>query len=406
MTYRSNGPAQRRAVFSLFDQIMSSASNGLIVLAVARVTSVDAFGAATILFAFAAAAMSIGRGALGTPIMLAANRGHDDLRREAGFATTTAFTFGAFVSFAAWVSSLLLGIPEIGAAFALTIPLIIVLDICRYVLISASRPHVALAWDALAAGGSALLFAVTLLRPYAIDAAAMIVLWGVFTISSAVGMASNFRILFRLRGLKDWWIKTYGPRTRYGLEAGLGQIKVIIIASIATAIIGPSAAASLRGAATLLSPLAVLLSALPLAVIPEAVRSETSSTVLWSRLRKIALGGFLLVITTGPALALLPDRYGELILGESWSHARTVLPIVALEYAAVVWSSIAMSFLRYQAKSTQLLLATLLFTLVSITLCAAMAVITGTAVGVAWGGVAAAVIMATVISIYARPAAS
>ena len=142
----------------MLDQAMSSASNGLIVLAVARVASVDAFGAATLLFAFAAAAMGIGRGALGTPIMLAAGRGHAELRREAGFATTTALVFGLTVSCAAAVSSVLLCVPGMGVAFAVAIPLVVVVDVYRYALISASKPHLALTWDAVWAIGSALLF--------------------------------------------------------------------------------------------------------------------------------------------------------------------------------------------------------------------------------------------------------
>ncbi len=170
---------------------MSSASNGLIVLAVARVASVDAFGAATLLFAFAAAAMGIGRGALGTPIMLAAGRGHAELRREAGFATTTALAFGLAVSCAAAVSSFLLGVPEMGGAFAIAIPLVVVVDVFRYALISASKPHLALTWDAMWAIGSALLFVVTLLWRDALNDVAMVLFWAILAGISAVGMAAE-----------------------------------------------------------------------------------------------------------------------------------------------------------------------------------------------------------------------
>lgn len=400
----ANRAAGSRAVSSLLDQAMATASNGLIILAVARVSSVDAFGTATVLFAFAAAATTVARGAMGTPIMLAAGRGHGELRREAGFATTTAMLCGFAVSGAAAVSSILLGVPKMGAAFALAIPLVVGLDVLRCTLISISRPHVAMWWDALWAAGSVLVFAITILRPHALNDVAMVTLWAVISAFSLLGMASNLRLRPRFRGIGSWLRETYGSRIRYGLEAGMHQVKVIIITSIATAMVGAFAAASIRGAWTLLSPLSVLFSALPLLVIPEAVRSDASLTVLWRRLCWIGLAGSLLVITIGPSLALLPDRLGEFVLGESWNYARAVLPIVSIEFAAVFWISTAMIFLRFQAKSGPLLAATTAFTVISIVLCISVAFLTHTSVGVAWSQAASAVLTAIVINIYARPA--
>ena len=404
VTPPANGAARSRVVYSLLDQVMSSASNALVVFAVARVASVDAFGAAVLLFALATAAISICRGAVGTPIMLAAGRGHDDLRREAGFATTTALSLGLAVSGAAAVTSFLLGTPRMGAAFALAIPIVVVVDVFRYTIIAASRPGIAMMWDTIWAAGSALLFAITQFKPDAISDVTLVSLWAMFAIISAMGMGWNFRLRPGFRGIDNWWRATYGSRIRYGLESGLGQIKIIVITAISTAVIGAFAAASLRGAATLLSPLAVLLSALPLVIIPEAVRSGTSPTVVWRRLCLIGLVGSLSVITIGPALTLFPDRVGEFVLGESWSYARAVLPIISIEYAAAVWISIAMVFLRFQAKSRQLLTSTMAYTVISIILCTTMAFLTETAVGVAWALAASAAATATAITIYARPA--
>ena len=398
------GRGSSRAAITLLDQVMFSACNGFVILAVARVSSVDSFGAATILFVFTAAAMSVGRGALGTVIMLSAGQEHDDLRREVGFAATAALAIGLAASGAAFVSSFLLGVPKMGAAFVLAIPAAVILVVFRYALISAARPHIAMVWDAVSATGSALLFAITLFLPSAVDEVAMVAIWAVVLLTGASGMASNLKLVPRFRGILGWWREMSGSRIRYGIEAGLGPIKLIVITSIATGVIGASAAASLRGASTLVSPLGVLLNALPLAVIPEAVRTGISQTAMWRRLFRIGLGGSFLVLVTGSALALLPDTAGELILGESWTYARRVLPIVSLEYAAMVWWSIGMSFLRFQAKSGPLLTAAVAFTVIGIILCTVMAFLTHTAVGVALGGAASTAIMAAAITIYARPA--
>jgi hypothetical protein len=387
----------------MLDQAMSSASNGLIVLAVARVASVDAFGTATLLFAISAGAMGVGRGAIGTPIMLAAGRGHAELRREAGFATAATLVFGFAVSCGAAVSSILLGAPGMGAAFVVAIPLVIVVDVFRYTLISASKPQVALAWDALWAIGSALLFLSTLFWRYAISDVAIVFCWATLAGISALGLALSFRVHPRVSGLGSWWRATYGSRIRYGIEAGLAPINVLIILSVATALIGASAAASLRGASTILSPLAVLLSALPLVVIPESVRRGASVTEVWSKLCRIGFPLSLLVIAVGIGSLVLPERVGQLILGDTWEFARVVLPIIAFEYFGLVWSAIGMGYLRFQGKSGHLLALTVGQCVTQTVLCTALAFLTRTAVGVAAGLAVTAVALAAGIVLYVRP---
>jgi hypothetical protein len=385
---------------------MSSASNGLVVLAVARVASVDTFGAASLLFAFAAAAMGIGRGAIGTPLMLAADLGHHELRKEAGLATTAALAFGLVVSGVAAVVSSFLHVAVLGVAFAVAIPLVVIVDVFRYTLITASKPHVALIWDAIWAIGSAALFGITLLWPNALNDVTIVSAWALLAAVSAFGMAVSYRLRPRFRGIRQWWRQTYGSRIRYGVEAGLGQINVLIIISIATAVIGASAAASLRGAATILSPLAILLSALPLVIIPESVRSGLSGTVVWRKLCRIRVPSSLLVLAIGCSLVLLPDQVGELFLGDSWSLARSVLPIISLEYVGLIWSSVAMSYLRFQGKSAQLLAVSAGYCVVSIVVCSAMALFTRTSAGVAVGLAVSAVATATVVTLYVRPTPS
>ena len=404
MTAPATRAARSKAASSLLDQAMSSASNGLIVLAVARVSSVDSFGAATLLFAFAAAAMGVGRGAIGTPIMLAADRGGAELRREAGFAATTALAFGLIVSSAAAVTSVLLNVPRMGVAFSIAIPLVVVVDVFRYTLISASKPNIALIWDALWAIGSALLLLITLFSSHAINDAGMVLFWAILAGITAVGMGLSYRLYPRFRGLGSWWWTTHGPRIRYGLEAGLQQINVIVVTSIATAMLGASAAAALRGASVIMSPLAILLNAVPLMIIPESVRSGASARAVWRKLCRIGFVGSLLVITLGPALMLLPLAVGQLILGDSWLYVRAVLPIVSIECAALVWCSMAMGYLRFQGRSGNLLAATFAYCVAATAMCAVMAFLTGKVVGVAAGSALVAVAMATVMTFYVHPA--
>ena len=388
----------------MLDYVMSSVSNGLIVLAVARVASVDSFGAATLLVTISAAALGVGRGAVGTPIMLAAGSGRAELRREAGFATTAMLVFGLAASCLAVVSSCLLGTPGMGAAFAVAIPLAVVADVFRYALISASKPHVALTWDALWAVGSGMLFVITLFWRHALSAVEILFCWALLAGISALGLALSCRLNPNFRGIGNWWRTMYGSRIRYGIEASSYQINDLIITSVTTALIGTSAAAAIRGATLIMTPFALLLSALPLVVIPESVRGGASATEVWPKLCRIGFASSLSMVTIGSALWFLPAGVGQLILGDSWDVARGVLPIISVNYFAVAWGTVAMTYLRFQAKSGQLLAGAVAYCVTSSVLCTTLAFLIRTAVAVAVGLTVSAVAVAIALIIYVRPA--
>jgi hypothetical protein len=226
--------------------------------------------------------------------------------------------------------------------------------------------------------------------------------WAILAGISALGLALSYRLHPQFCGISSWWRATYGSRIRYSIRGCLGSINGLIILSVATALIGASAAASLRGASILFSPLAMLLTALPLAVIPESVRGGASAREVWRKLCRIGFASSLLVIAVGSALVLLPERFGQLILGDSWDFARVVLPIIAFEYFAMVWASMAEIYLYIQGKSGQLLAEMVAYSVTSIVLCTTGSFLTGTATGVAVGLAISAVATATVIIFYVR----
>lgn len=405
-TSRRGWLSRVRALSSTLDQAMSSASNGLIVMAVARVTSVDAFGVASLLFATMAAALCVVRGAAGTPIMLAAGRGPADLRREAGFATTAVIVFAFIVSGAVALTAMLMGMPRLGLIFAVVIPLVLVVDVFRYSVISAAKPHLALLWDAVWALGSAAVFAVTVWDRAAFTEVGVLLSWTALAGVCLVGLTVSSRLRPRFAGIREWWQTGLGSRIRFGAEAGLEQITVIGILAMASAAAGASAAAALRGASVLVSPFAILISALPLVVIPQSVRDGESVHTVWRKLGRIGLILSAAVLAIGTGLCLLPEDVGRLILGDSWPLARSVLPIILVEYLGVTWMSTSMSFLRFQGKSHQLLITRIAFAGSSIVLCTAIAFATRSAIGVASGLAIVAVSTAIVLAAVVRPARS
>lgn len=400
----NGGRASRiRAISGALDQAMSSASNGLIVMAVARVASVENFGTASLLFAAMATGLCVVRGAGGTPIMLAAGRGRGALHAEAGFATTAAIVFALLISATVLVSTAVADMPTLGWVFAIAIPLVLGFDVLRYAVISESQPQLALLWDTIWAFGSATVFAITVVNQDVLTENAVLSIWTALAGICLIGLASGSRIRPRLVGIGEWWRAGFTSRIRFGTEAGLEQVTVIVVLSVASIAASTAAAAALRGASVLVSPIAILISALPLVVIPESVRDGASVNTVWSKLIRIGIGLSIVVFTVGGALCLLPEHIGVFILGDSWPLARDVLPIILVEYIAVVWMSAAMSFVRFQGKSAQLLTARISYATGTIALCTALAFSTRSAQGVATGLAIVAAVTATSLVLMNRP---
>lgn len=406
MTYVDSEPTSSRrgrTISSTLDQVMSSASNGLIVFAVARVATVDAFGIASLLFSICAASVGFMRGATGTPLMLISGRGQQEIRREAGFAVIAAIIFSIVVCSFALIAGTLLDSIAIGFAFATALVLILVQDVLRYAAISMAHPHVALLWDTIWAIGSATLLVVTWVWQTGLSETQVIYGWAFFAGLGAIGLMFTLRVVPRLVGIRSWWRVAAGSRIRFGIEAALEQINVIIIVLGATVIIGTAAAAVLRGASTVLSPLSILMSALPLVIIPESVRAGSSEQQVWGKLMKIGLLGSSASLFIGCAVIFVPASVGELFLGESWEPTKVVLPIIAFEYFCNAWLFVAMNFLKFRADSRGLLRARIVYGVVTIILCLVIGLITRSAVGVAIGLATSAAIMSTALVWYARP---
>src|SRR5690348_13853229 len=90
----------RRMTLGLVDQILSSASNVLVVFAVARTSSVREFGSIALTLMLVTTGLAICRGSFGTPLLL----GGPDLRQtrsELSGATTGALGLGVVIAIAA-----------------------------------------------------------------------------------------------------------------------------------------------------------------------------------------------------------------------------------------------------------------------------------------------------------------
>ena len=255
-------PAKRRGWYWLLDQVVSSLSNGLILFAVAVVSTAEDFGLIPLLLMLLTAGVGCMRGALGTPLLLKAADGIDHIRRGGVLRGNRSIggqssTGGRYVAVAqgsrAWntdhphrnrhTSGDGAGRPAIRrhlgrpAARCRDLGRILVsrlggpagVDMGGHQIRRCQRPHRGLD----RAGGRR--------TPRSRHQPAL---------------AARFRGFFR------WLATGWQHRLRYGIHAGLEQGGLFIAMALVTFVVGPLATAALRGAMALMAPLAILTSAL------------------------------------------------------------------------------------------------------------------------------------------------
>lgn len=372
-----------RALSGALDQAFSSAGNGLIVFAIAVVSPAAEFGQIAILMTALAAALGCLRGALGTPLLLKSDQDTGQIRREGGYALTAALIVGPPLG----VVLIALGLTDLPSAICLAVaaPAVLAQDVLRYVLIAEGRPHIAAVWDGIWCAGTVALLVLSWLGLDFVSAPVLLGGWAGLAYLALFGMLADLRIAPRVAGLGAWISAGRGHRFRYGVDAGLEQITVFAMFSVVAAVLNPAVTGALRGATALLAPVAMFGTAIQVIVISESTRQGSSPRQVWSGLLKLAVLTGFVTAAGGFALYALPTRFGELLLGPSWTAAQQILPLIMLEYTVAAFGMVLAIFLRTFNRSSDIVrlkIALAVTTLVSATVAA---VVFQSAIGVAAG---------------------
>ncbi|WP_461165896.1 hypothetical protein [Tsukamurella serpentis] len=393
---------KKNALAGSADQVFASLSNGLILYALAVVTGVDDFGFLSLLFTFLAAGIGLLRGALGTPLLLAADRGADGVHAEGRFAVSVAAGAGLVVGAIIVVWTVAGGHPQ-AIVLGVVAPFVMMQDCLRYVAIGSGAPRVAATWDGLWFAGSAALLVTAWFVPSSLDQGVLISGWAVLGLVAAAGMAVRLRIRPRIAGLVQWCREDLWHRVRFGLDAGLEQLGVLAVLLISGAVIGNASAGALRGAVAVLAPFAVLTAAIPLVVIPAARRSGAAGERTWSLLLKIAVVSAAGALIFGLVAAALPASIGRLLLGETFLPARPVIAVMAVEYAISALLFAISTWLRALKLSRDLLVMKLAHVALALALCTGAAFVLHTALAVAVAIAVSTAIIVAVALIALRP---
>jgi O-antigen/teichoic acid export membrane protein len=318
----------RRAGWSIVAQALSSLSNLLLSVFVARAVDAEGFGAFTIAFAVYSVLVLVCRALVSQPLGIRyADASPAEARSVAASSTGAAAALGLLLAAGVCAVALVIGgaVAVVLMVTAVFLPALLVQDVWRMAFFAQGRPQLAALidglWTILLLAGIAVLIVTDVST-----ATAYVVAWGAAaTVATLVGAVAG-RAWPHVAA--TWtWIRSHWGMTRFLLfeqllTQGAYQGGLLIIGALSSL----STVASLRGAQVALGPVSMLgMSAMAFAVPELARRSWLTAR---QRIRiAVAVGGLLAAvgICWGTVVLLLPDAAGEAFLGDSWAGVRSVL---------------------------------------------------------------------------------
>ncbi len=379
--------AATRLGWGLSDQALSSLTNFVLGVLVARSFGVVDFGAFSLAFATYNVAAAAARAVSAQPLVVRSSGVPQAAWREAtGGAAGTALVLGIAVG-AGCLGVAIVSVGPLQGAFlglGITLPGLLVQDLWRFALFADGRGRAAfcndLVWAAvqfpalilvLAAGHATILWAT--------------IAWGGGAVVAAVVGIAQTRVIPQPFAVRGFLRRHRVLASRYLAEAGAytvaGQFLIYAIGLVA----GLEAVGEIRSAQLILGPLNVVLQGLILVAIPEAVRLLRNST---RRLRRLcawaaaALGSVTLLWTA--FILAVPEPAGRALLRGAWPSAHALALPLGLSFAAVNVGAGALIGLRALAAAGRNLRAAVVTSAIAFASGIAGAAAGGTA-GAAWG---------------------
>ncbi len=367
------------AVASVLDQAASSATNILVVVLAARLSSASAFADFSMVYVAFSVLLGLNMAYVGQSLVLEkGDRLGAACRSAAGFTTAASAAVGVLLA--------VVGLALPGAsgraflALGLVLPLVLLQDGLRYCFSALRAPERALAADALRL---VCVVAALALQPEGASAGRLVLVWGLSALPAlAVGLwllrpyvrgsRADLRPYLRRGHLGQRFV------VEFAVGNGSSQLAVLGLGVFAT----PLAVGALRGATTLFGPLNVLFNSANAFGPPVLGRLGGKRATVRAT---AALGLVLAAVGAGwaTALYLLPDRLGRELLGDTWTAASALLPATGAQYAVMGLGTCALLTLRVLAPKATLSLQ-VVFSLLSVGLLLGGYAVWGVA-GAAWG---------------------
>ena len=392
-------PLFQRAQWVLLDQILSSASNFLFAILVARSVPAREFGLFTVAFLIYQVTLSTSRALVSEPLVIRFSAADpqavlEPSRASTGTAMVLGAAGGALLLATTVVGSGLAGAATVALAFAL--PGLLLQDAWRYAFFAGRAPAKAAFNDSVWLLSQIGLFAI-LAAADQLDVRSLTAAWGgAATVAAVVGCVQA-RVLPALAHARSWLREHrrvgMGLTTDVLVQGAAAQLAMLSIGAAA----GLTAVGAVRAAFLLFGPPYILLQGAVALAVPEAVRLRRRRP---DRLLAVAaVCGFglgLVPALWGATLLAMPARFGEQLLGDSWPAARSLIPaITALVIGTAVFVPAAVG-LRALASVRRLVVTSVVVAPIGVVLVAAGAWL-GDARGAAQGLAAGQWLMGVVL---------
>jgi O-antigen/teichoic acid export membrane protein len=331
-------------LWSFGDQAVSSGTNFLLTILVARSVSASEFGAFAVGISVYLVCLSLGRSSVSETVVLSLGRAQGLLPKEIASGLRATLILAAVA--AGLVAGIAALLPDRDAALILVVlamglPGLLVQDYRRIVFIALGQPRRAFVsdsvWAVLQIGGILGATAVGVRSPEV-----LLGIWAASGLVSGLLWPSTTRGWLREQGVT--WLRSRRavalPLAGEGMLFQLGnQTSVFLLGLLA----GLAQAGGYRGAQSLFGPVIVLMLGLRTTMLPELMRiSRTAPDRALRLANRLTLGAALAATLWGLALLAVPDSLGRQILGDTWGIAGTLIWLVTIEKAfnAIGWGAI------------------------------------------------------------------
>lgn len=327
--------AGRRMTLVTVDQILSGASNLLVVIFIAHLLPPVDFGRFTLLFLGYTVASVIGRSLIGLTAMVHPEDADD--RPGAILGSSVLYALGCGVVFVAAGAGLQFAAPSLGESLmwlGLFIPLMLIQDVGRFIGIARRQPGRAIWLDGQWMVLEVALFAMLFVRDDATLVLCSIV-WGASGAVSGLWVFVQYAVP-RLSDLNFSWL-----RSRWDFS---WRSMVTSVTTQASALIGFSAVAlvssgivvgAVRAANLLTRPAATVINGVARSGVADMARERPDTRALAPHMRRTLLVSMAAAIGNLVVLVSLPDVVGRAILGQTWPVAEPLLLAAGLQVVCI-----------------------------------------------------------------------
>ena len=326
----------KRLSWGLGDQAVSSMTNFLVGLVVARELGVASFGVFSLAWVTYGVLLNVSRGLATDPLVVRySGVSTADWRAATARAAGTAVAVGTAFGVLSALAGLAMG-GSLGGAFvalAVVAPGMLLQDSWRFAFFASGQGHKAFINDSVWAVA---MIPMLLLASTHGSVWVFVLAWGAASLLAAGCGWWQSGVVPHFGGVRDWLRQHRDLGSRYLVEnvsnSGAAQLRMYGLGAIA----GLADVGAIRGAELLLGPFLALLMGVSLVAVPEAARvlrraphRLATFCVLLGGAQAAAAAAWGLVL-----LFVLPDSLGRLLLDEVWAPASHLILPVSLSVTA------------------------------------------------------------------------